>query len=213
VRSGVVAPAGPVTGHDHAGADRADILKAVDAHPRPPASPPQHPVGDGRVGLGRPAAPHQHGTGHRNRRSRGERRTVRQDTRRSFSVTPRPRAEETDLLMSRLCGPGAPGRRVFGSFGTHGWCRVKVRNTPVRQEDLFNPNGRWCKLGDWSQRAAVRARRERDAVTRDIPQVNLQDLPPVTGRANQRSAAEFPVQRPPAARRLHHALTRRALRR
>jgi hypothetical protein len=45
----------------------------------------------------------------------------------------------------------------------------------------------------------VRARPERDAATRDIPQVNLQDLPPVTGRrARQRSAAEFPVQRRPS---------------
>jgi hypothetical protein len=42
------------------------------------------------------------------------------------------------------------------------------------------------------------ARPERDAATRD-PQVNLQDLPPVTGRrARQRSAAEFPVQRRPS---------------
>jgi hypothetical protein len=48
----------------------------------------------------------------------------------------------------------------------------------------------------------------------DQQPVNLQDLPPVTGRrAHQRSAAESRSSDAPAARRLHHALTRRALRR
>jgi hypothetical protein len=113
------------------------MLKAVDAHPRPPAhyrgirsvtaesarAAPRHHTSTAPAAVpGAPAA----NVG-----------TVRQDTRRSFSVTPRPQAEETDLLTSRLCGPGAPGTRVFGFFGTHGWCRVEVRNTPVRQEDLL----------------------------------------------------------------------------
>jgi hypothetical protein len=132
VRSGVVAPAGPVIGHDHARAGRADMLKAVDAHPRPPAH--HHSIQSVTAESARAAPRHHTSTAPAAVPDAPAANvgTVRQDTRRSFSVTPRPQAEETDLLISRLCGPGT---RVFGSSGTHGWGRVEVRNTPVRQED------------------------------------------------------------------------------
>ena len=86
----------------------------------------------------------------------------------------------------------------MGSPAPTAGARVEVRNTPVRQEDLLTRTDGGASPTTGPS-AVVRARPGRDAATRDIFQVNLQDLPPVTGRrARQRSAAEFPVQRRPS---------------
>ena len=72
--------AGLVIGHHYAGPGRPEVLKAIDCYPRPrgaqphPRPPPHYPVGDGRVGPGGPAAPHQKGNDQGRQHARGERR-------------------------------------------------------------------------------------------------------------------------------------------
>ena len=73
------------------------MLKAVDAHPRPLA---HHRSIRSVTAESARAARHHTSTAPAAVASAPAANvgTVRQDTRRSFSATPRPRAEETDLL-------------------------------------------------------------------------------------------------------------------